>query len=120
MNMDHSKVYPPIKTKDSALDDYNEMYKESIQSPDTFWDKQAKNLLKWFTPYSTVMEGSLEKGDHHWFNGGQLNACFNCIDRYAHETPDKTAIIWESDEPGSGSKGSNFLCFIGLIVCNIL
>lgn len=40
------------------------------------------------------------EGDIAWFLGGQLNVSYNCVDRHAIATPDKTAIIWEADEPG--------------------
>jgi len=106
LNMDHSKSYPPIEAKESALDDFNIMYKESIDNPNKFWDAQALSSLDWFTPYKSVVQGSLVQGDQNWFNGGQLNTCYNCVDRHSEKSPDKVAMIWESDEPGSGGMTS--------------
>jgi acetyl-CoA synthetase len=48
------------------------------------------------------MDGSFEFGDINWFANGKLNACYNCLDRHIKERGNKTALIWESDEPGCG------------------
>ncbi|KDE09541.1 acetyl-coenzyme A synthetase [Microbotryum lychnidis-dioicae p1A1 Lamole] len=80
--------------------EYERMYKESIEQPSVFWDKMAKEHLYWHRPYSTVMAGSFEAGDVQWFPEGGLNVSYNCVDRWAYKNPDKTAIIWEADEPG--------------------
>lgn len=45
--------------------------------------------------------GSFETGDVRWFEDGQLNVCFNCVDRHVHAgRGDAPAIIWDGDEPG--------------------
>lgn len=100
MNIE-SRVHPAIGGSMSK-EEYEAKYEQSIRDPEAFWDSQAKAFLDWFVPYKSVVGGSLKQGDYHWFNGGQLNACYNCIDRHANQYPEKTAIIWESDEPGSG------------------
>ncbi|KAF9788725.1 hypothetical protein BJ322DRAFT_1019205 [Thelephora terrestris] len=53
-------------------------------------------------PFKTVRSGSFENGDIVWFPEGGLNASYNCVDRWAYTHPDKTAIIYEADEPGEG------------------
>ena len=58
----------------------------------------AKELLSWDRDFDKVKSGSLKDGDVAWFIGGQLNASYNCVDRWAYATPDKTAIIYEADE----------------------
>jgi acetyl-CoA synthetase len=78
------------------------MYKESISEPDKFWGKQARDLLTWTRDFQTVSSGSLTNGDVAWFVEGQLNASYNCVDRWAYEDPNRVAIIYESDEPGDG------------------
>ncbi|EOR04721.1 hypothetical protein E3P92_00992 [Wallemia ichthyophaga] len=67
---------------------------------DSFWEKAAKETLYWHRPFSTVLTGGFEHGDTAWFQEGGLNACYNCVDRWAIQNPDKTAIIYEADEPG--------------------
>lgn len=46
-----------------------------------------------------MLQGSFTDGDVRWFSGGQLNLCYNAIDRHAATKPDQTAIVWEGDEP---------------------
>jgi acetyl-CoA synthetase len=86
------------------LKTYEKMYKESIETPDVFFGNLAKELLDWYTPFHTVKNGSFEHGDVNWFQGGQINVSFNCVDRHALKNPDKVAIIYEADEPGNSRK----------------
>lgn len=58
-----------------------------------FWRSEALSHVKWVKPFENVYKGSL--GNDQWFYDGQLNACYNCVDRWAKETPNKTAIIYE-------------------------
>lgn len=85
---------------------YEELYKESIEQPDKFWAKMARELLTWDRDFQTTKSGTLKNGDVAWFLEGQLNASYNCVDRHAAKNPDKPAIIYEADEPGEdgGSK----------------
>ena len=94
--------YLPPNNADKNLEEYQRKYTQSIQDPEKFWDNEAKERIDWYVPYKSVLTGSLEKGDYRWFEGGKLNACYNCVDKHAHNTPHKAAIIWESDEPGQG------------------
>ncbi|KAG6380401.1 hypothetical protein JVT61DRAFT_8520 [Boletus reticuloceps] len=67
-----------------------------------WWAKVARETLHWHTPFHSVRVGGFETGDIAWFPEGGLNASYNCVDRWAHQYPDKTAIIYEADEPGDG------------------
>ena len=78
---------------------YQEMYRRSIESPDEFWMQQAE-ALDWYSPPLTAGRWDYDHVDFAWYEGGQLNACYNCVDRHAARTPDRTALIWVSDEPG--------------------
>ncbi|KAF8508730.1 hypothetical protein BU17DRAFT_77923 [Hysterangium stoloniferum] len=69
---------------------------------DEWWAKIARETLDWDRPFKTVRSGSFENGDIVWFPEGGLNASYNCVDRWAFKNPDKTAIIYEADEPGEG------------------
>ncbi|KAG0307883.1 acetyl-CoA synthetase [Dissophora globulifera] len=82
-----------------SLEEYQELYRQSIENPDEFFGKLATDLLSWSKPFHTVQHGGLEHGDTAWFLDGQLNASYNCVDRHALATPDKIAIIYEADEP---------------------
>lgn len=79
------------------MEDYETLYKQSINSPEEFWGPMARKFLSWDRDFHTVKAGSLEHGDPSWFLGGQLNASFNCVDRHAFKNPDKKAIIFEAD-----------------------
>ncbi|KAF8586892.1 acetate--CoA ligase [Ramaria rubella] len=69
---------------------------------DAWWAKVARETLHWDRPFTTVRSGSFENGDIAWFHEGGLNVSYNCVDRWAFKHPDKTAIIYEADEPGEG------------------
>lgn len=78
---------------------YQELYQESISSPQTFWGEQAKKYLTWITPWNHVLEGGFEEDNVAWFSGGQLNVCYNCVDRHLKSRGATTALIWQGNEP---------------------
>ncbi|KAE9375741.1 acetyl-coenzyme A synthetase-like protein 1 [Stipitochalara longipes BDJ] len=92
----------PGKPHLSGLDEYKELYKESITQPKKFWAKQARELLTWQRDFQTVHSGTFEHGDNAWFLEGQLNASYNCVDRHAIKHPNKAAIIYEADDAADG------------------
>ncbi len=83
----------------SSLDEYQRLYRESLDQPEEFWRRQAE-LLTWFHPPQTILDWDYERVDFSWYSGGRLNACFNCVDRHLAERGDKTALIWAADEAG--------------------
>jgi acetyl-CoA synthetase len=96
------KFPPPKEFQEKALissvEEYEEMWKHSAENPESFWDHQAKELLDWFKPYDTVLDWKAP--DARWFDGGKINASYQCLDRHLKtHRKDKKAIIWEG-EPG--------------------
>ncbi|TPX30271.1 acetate---CoA ligase [Synchytrium microbalum] len=87
-----------------SIDEYKALYDQSIKDPNAFWTKMATELLTWQRPFDHVSSGSFDDGDASWFQGGQLNVSYNCVDRWAEKDPNRVAIIWESDEPGNVEK----------------
>jgi len=85
---------------------YERMYQRSIEDPEGFWAEQADEFLDWFKKWDTVLDWSYREEDLHikWFEGGKLNASYNCLDRHLETRGDQTAIIWEGDEPGQDRK----------------
>src|SRR5512145_3069830 len=81
-------------------DDYQRLYRQSIEHPELFWAEQARQFLDWFKPWRSVHHGDFRQGQASWFRGGQLNAAYNCLDRHLASRGEQTAIIWEGDEPG--------------------
>ena len=102
-------VYPvPADIAANALIDdakYKEMYEQSIKDPNGFWGEQGKRL-DWSKPYTKVKNTSYDPHNVSikWFEDGELNVSYNCVDRHAAATPDKVAIIWEGDDPADSKK----------------
>ena len=88
------------KTTNCDLQKYQEMYKDSIENNESFWDKQGQRL-DWIKDYTQVKDVSFDKEDLHinWYADGELNVSYNCIDRHLKDKADQTAIIWEGDNP---------------------
>jgi len=80
---------------------YEEMYRRSIKDPDGFWGDEGKRI-DWFKPYTKVRDISWDS--HHvainWYEDGETNAAYNCVDRHLPKRANQTAIIWEGDSPG--------------------
>ncbi|HEA54181.1 hypothetical protein LCGC14_0511480 [marine sediment metagenome] len=88
---------------DSAFvnrEQYDEMYRQSVEDPDTFWGEHGKRL-EWIKPYSKVKNTTFDYDNLSikWFEDGQLNASVNCLDRHLATRGDQTAIVFEGDDP---------------------
>ena len=100
--MSNEAIYPvPSNFADAHIspDDYQQMYRQSLDDPESFWAGQAHEFLSWDAPWHTTCESDLSKGQARWFDGGQLNASVNCIDRHLPARAAQTAILWEGDDP---------------------
>ncbi|MBD3422505.1 MAG: acetate--CoA ligase [Chitinivibrionales bacterium] len=96
---------PPASIQENAyvknMEQYEEMWKQSIEDPDAFWLEQAKTLT-WFKEPAKSLEYTWDtkarKIEHTWFEDGEINVSYNCLDRHL-DTPiaKKTAIIWQGD-----------------------
>jgi acetyl-CoA synthetase len=84
--------------------DYQRMYQQSVEHPDTFWAEQATTFLDWSRPWQQVQHADLNTGEARWFKGGELNVSYNCIDRHLKERGDQIALIWEGDNPGESAE----------------
>ena len=82
-----------------SLDEYQRLYRLSMDNPEWFWEQQAQ-AITWFHPWTNVLDADYDEVDFAWFSGGRLNACYNCVDRHLKDRADQTAIIWAADEPG--------------------
>ncbi len=83
----------------NSLEEYERRYRRSLDDPDGFWGEQAR-ALEWSEPWRSVRGGDYENLDFTWFEGGRLNAAYNCVDRHAASQPDQTALIWAKDAVG--------------------
>ncbi|WP_238398732.1 acetate--CoA ligase [Edaphobacter sp. 12200R-103] len=89
----------------SSLEQYEQMYRRSVENPDEFW-AEAASELDWFAPWTSVItpgpDGSALGA--RWFDGGKFNLAYNCVDRHAlGSRRDKIALLWEG-EPGEVRK----------------
>ena len=82
------------------LEDYRRLYRESMSDPDGFWRRVAQRI-DWIRPPTRIKDASFRLDDFHvrWYADGQLNVAVNCLDRHLGERAEKTAIIFEGDDP---------------------
>ena len=100
-------VHPPVSVSSNAhignMHAYLEQYKRSIEEPSDYWGEIAENF-HWFKKWNQVRSYNYnmdkDRIDISWFEGAKTNVCFNCVDRHLEIRPNKTAIIWEGNEPG--------------------
>jgi acetyl-CoA synthetase len=97
-------LYPvPEQAKKNSFlsaEKYQTMYQQSIESPDTFWQEQSA-IVDWYKTPSIIKNTNFAKDNLQikWFEDGQLNVSYNCIDRHLAKQANQTAIIWEGDSP---------------------
>ena len=83
----------------SDLPDYFKQYKKSIKNPKKFWDKIADENFVWYQRWSKVVDYDMQEAKIKWFKNAKLNITKNCIDRHLSERGEKTAIIFEPNDP---------------------
>ena len=92
-------TYPISEAHVNSLQAYQERYAESIKDPGGFWEDSAERLT-WYQKWDTVSDYDFVKAEIKWFEGGTLNACYNCLDRHIESGHgDERAIIWEGNDP---------------------
>ena len=86
----------------SSMDQYQAMYKRSLDDADAFWAEEAEKRLHWFKKWDFVQNHDFANAKVGWFEGGKLNVAYNCLDRHL-STPvaDKVAYYFEGDSPES-------------------
>ncbi|XP_044228114.1 acetyl-coenzyme A synthetase 2-like, mitochondrial [Thunnus albacares] len=83
---------------------HRDLYRLSVTDPDQFWGSAAADRLRWVKPFHRVRDCELRSGRISWFLGGKLNVSVNCLDVHVEKHPDRVALIWERDEPGTEVK----------------
>ncbi|MFQ3208014.1 MAG: acetyl-CoA synthetase [Glaciecola sp.] len=109
--MSAKKLYPVPESykKDTLLtpEQYNSMYEQSVNDPDAFWAEQMTQIDWYKTP--TIIKNTTfdaEELSIKWFEDGELNVSYNCIDRHLATRAKKTALFWEGDNPNDSQKVS--------------
>ncbi|OUV04705.1 MAG: acetate--CoA ligase [bacterium TMED80] len=109
--MSKNKVFKPSgdwikKSHVDSLEKYEKIYHDSVSNPDEFWGTIA-DRLKWYKKWDSVSDVDYKKADIQWYLNGKLNVSYNCLDRHVQEgNGDKTAIIWEGNDPTEDKKYS--------------
>ena len=109
--MSKNKVFKPSgdwikKSHVDSLEKYEKIYHDSVSNPDEFWETIA-DRLKWYKKWDSVSDVDYKKADIKWFLNGKLNVSYNCLDRHVEEgNGNKTAIIWEGNDPAEDKKYS--------------
>ena len=107
------EIYPvPASTQKRAWinsrEQYDKMYKESVEKPEEFWAKIADEYVTWFKKWDKVKDcnyGTTPKDLWvKWFVGAKLNVSYNCLDRHLEKRGDQVAIIWEGNDPSESKK----------------
>jgi acetyl-CoA synthetase len=85
--------------------EYERLYAESIRDPDAFWGRAARRL-DWMRAPTRAKDTSFDPDDFHirWYADGELNASVECLDRHLATRGDKTAIVFEPDDPAQSSQ----------------
>ena len=81
------------------LEEYFQIYRKSVRNPEGFWEEIAEEHFQWRRRWDNVLSWDFEKPEVKWFEGAQLNISENCIDRHLYTRADKTAILFEPNDP---------------------
>ena len=90
-------------------EDYKRVYDESVNHPEKFWEGLAKNNFKWQKYWDSVLNWDFQKPEINWFEGAKLNITENCLDRHLIDKSEKTAIIFEPNNPNEPSEYISYL-----------
>ncbi|MEZ2415785.1 acetate--CoA ligase [Muriicola sp. E247] len=82
------------------LEEYFQLYRKSVREPENFWEEIAEEHFFWRKRWTNVMKWDFSKPEVTWFEGAKLNITENCLDRHLPARGNKTAIIFEPNDPG--------------------
>lgn len=95
--------------KIANLESYFKAYKKSVKEPETFWGEIADENFIWYQKWDKVLDYNMINADIKWFVNGKVNIVKNCIDRHLNKRGDKTAIIFEPNNPDEPAQHITYL-----------
>ncbi|SET55667.1 acetyl-coenzyme A synthetase [Nitrosomonas marina] len=100
--LNESRIFPPSPefvqlANVSGPKDYQKLCNEAETDFQAFWAQQARKHILWHKPFTQILDDS-DPPFYKWFSDGEINVSYNCLDRHLSTQPDKTAIIFESDD----------------------
>ncbi|MDA7709658.1 acetate--CoA ligase [Gammaproteobacteria bacterium] len=99
------KLYSPKHSSNPYIkdfDEYNELYRQSIEDPSKFFKELANENISWMEDFKTTFNNQFNNAK--WFEGGKTNISLNCIDRHLENDASKIALIWEGDDPADSKE----------------
>ncbi|MBT8246128.1 MAG: acetate--CoA ligase [Winogradskyella sp.] len=81
------------------FEEYFQVYRKSVRNPESFWEEIAEEHFSWRKKWDNVLSWDFQKPEVKWFEGAKLNITENCIDRHLRTRGDKTAILFEPNDP---------------------
>ncbi|MGB5779453.1 MAG: AMP-binding protein, partial [Allopontixanthobacter sediminis] len=112
---DHVKRPAAAHDTHCTADEYETLYRRSVDDPDSFWLEQAKRL-EWSAFPTKAGEWSFDPAQIAWYADGSLNLCHNAVDRHLAERGDQTAFIFEPDDPATPSRSLTYRELHGEVV----
>ncbi|XP_047133685.1 acetyl-coenzyme A synthetase 2-like, mitochondrial isoform X1 [Hydra vulgaris] len=100
----NSKCLDVVTSLSQVSEHHSDLYELSLNDPTKFWGEIGRKKLQWINEFHTVTDSDISVGKHGWFLGGKINISENCLDRHVKEDPNRVALIWERDEPGTHVK----------------
>jgi acetyl-CoA synthetase len=102
MLVEDRRFDPPTEGRDTAwvksIEEYRALYKRSMDDPEGFWMERTKDLVSWFKEPTKALDYDFHKPEIKWFEDGQLNVSYNCLDRHLKNgRRNKAAIIWQGE-----------------------
>src|SRR5690606_10032558 len=95
--------------KIDSLERYFKIYNKSVQDPEGFWGQLADENFTWYQKWDKVLEYDMVEARFTWFRNAKLNIVKNCIDRHLNKRGDKTAIIFEPNDPKEPAQHISYL-----------
>ncbi|GGI57556.1 acetate--CoA ligase [Winogradskyella haliclonae] len=87
-----------------SFEEYFQVYRKSIENPKVFWEEIAEEHFTWRKKWHNVLSWDFTKPEVKWFEGAQLNITENCLDRHLSTRGDKTAILFEPNDPNASAE----------------